>query len=95
LLNAQEHVTDYIINNAHCKEVVFHLAEKFQVCHFLTGEVQIFQHVMTNGKCLACGDQTQLSAAAIKMCMGSIQLLAVQLLHHARNGSVNSLTETC
>lgn len=51
-------VTDYIINSCHCKEVVFHLAEKFQVCHFLTGEVQIFQHVMTSGKCLTCDNPT-------------------------------------
>jgi hypothetical protein len=68
------------MNNCHCKEVVFCLAEKFQVCHFLIGEVQIFQHVMTSGKCLACNNLTQLTAAAIEMCMASNQLLAVQLL---------------
>jgi hypothetical protein len=69
--------TDYIINNCHCKGVVFCLAEKFKVCHFLTGEVQIFQHVMTSGKYLVCDNLTQLTAAPTEMCTVSNQLLAV------------------
>jgi len=60
-------VTDYIIINCHCKEVVFCLAEKLEVCHFWTGEVQIFQHIMTSEKCLACNNLTQLTAAATEM----------------------------
>ena len=87
-------VTDYIINNCHCKEVVFHFAEKCQICHFLIGEVQIFQRVMTSGKCVTCDSLTQLTAAATEMCMDSNQLLPVQLLYRTMNGSVNSLIET-
>jgi hypothetical protein len=82
-------VTDYIINNCHCKEDVFHLAEKLQICHFLAGEVQIFQCVMTSGKCLTCDGLTQLTAAATEMCMGSNQLLALQMLYCTRKVSIN------
>jgi hypothetical protein len=87
-------VTDCIINNCHCKEVVLHLAEKFQVCHFLTGEVQISQHIMTHGKSLASDYLTQQTAAATDVCMGSNHLLVIHLLYYARNESRNLLTET-
>lgn len=70
-------VTDCIINNGHCKQVVLHLGEKYQVCHFLTGVVQTFQHIITSGKSLASDNLTQLTAAATEVCVVSNQFLAI------------------